>query len=606
MQKRVGRYQLIEEIGKGQYGQVYKGLDLEAQNKVVAVKQVAKNKVNKSDLMRRLFAAEVQVMQTLNMSDHGNQLSLADFIETSNNYYLVVRFCKDGDLESRLKHKEKNNFSETESVFYLKQIMNGFTQLYKHKIMHRDFKQANIFLDGYEVIIGDFGFAKMGQDMATTKLGTPYNMAPEQLLAKGKVPYTSKADLWSIGVCFYQMLYGVLPFEAYTMDELKNEVTYRSGKNLRFRADVQLTDQVKDILTRLLEKDAQKRINWRDFFEHPIFKRPSFPDSLMKDRMEEANFLNTSNIVEAQFNSNREKINMMGNLSDILVLPDPLDLCLDSNNDFSFANNINKTVSKNQDDTMQNMANIQDNKLRYLHERNKQILLFATSKKVRELAKIELFKPKFNILLLSAICLCKEGILLNNVATNSLKLNINQYNTSQFNEWCASEEPKKVIKSFEEDYKTMKTYFEHLQTIVEDKISQGITFDMKVVDELKAQKVDFNNIHSYLDSYLISLYQYHLKMPTNLKGGKEEDQFLRTCGAMAQVLMMEDNFPYRDDDDDSVFDWKCFNDREKGVSHDVIKHRLQCFEVRKAKLDDEGCFIIEAVKKVCTPLNSLK
>lgn len=152
----------------------------------------------------------------------------------------------------------------------------------------------------------------------------------------------------------------------------------------------------------------------------------------------------------------------------------------------------------------------------------------------------------------------------------------------------------------------MKTYFEHLQTIVEDKISQGITFDMKVVDELKAQKVDFNNIHSYLDSYLISLYQYHLKMPTNLKGGKEEDQFLRTCGAMAQVLMMEDNFPYRDDDDDSVFDWKCFNDREKGVSHDVIKHRLQCFEVRKAKLDDEGCFIIEAVKKVCTPLNSLK
>ena len=128
---------------------------------------------------------------------------MLDFIETGNNYYLVVRFCRDGDLESRLKKKKR--FSETESVYFLKQIMNGFSELYKHKIMHRDFKLANIFLDRYDLVIGDFGFAKMGQEMASTKLGTPYNMAPELLLAKGKVPYTNKTDLWSIGICFYQM-----------------------------------------------------------------------------------------------------------------------------------------------------------------------------------------------------------------------------------------------------------------------------------------------------------------------------------------------------------------------------------------------------------------
>jgi serine/threonine protein kinase len=203
MQKRVGRYQMVEEIGKGQYGLVYKAVDLEsteAVKRTVAVKQVAKEKVHKSDLMKRLFVAEVQVMQTLNMKEHDNLLSMLDFIETGNNYYLVVRYCRDGDLETRLKKKKK--FNETEAVYFLKQIMNGFTELYKHKIMHRDFKLANVFLDRWVLVIGDFGFAKMGQEMASTKLGTPYNMAPELLLAKGKVPYTSKTDLWSIGNSF--------------------------------------------------------------------------------------------------------------------------------------------------------------------------------------------------------------------------------------------------------------------------------------------------------------------------------------------------------------------------------------------------------------------
>jgi serine/threonine protein kinase len=134
------------------------------------------------------------------MKEHDNLLSMLDFIETGNNYYLVVRYCRDGDLETRLKKKKK--FNETEAVYFLKQIMNGFTELYKHKIMHRDFKLANVFLDRWVLVIGDFGFAKMGQEMASTKLGTPYNMAPELLLAKGKVPYTSKTDLWSIGNSF--------------------------------------------------------------------------------------------------------------------------------------------------------------------------------------------------------------------------------------------------------------------------------------------------------------------------------------------------------------------------------------------------------------------
>lgn len=77
--------------------------------------------------------------------------------------------------------------------------------------MHRDFKLANVFLHEDKVVIGDFGFAKSGEDVATTKLGSPITMAPELLLGGSRVSYTNKADLWSVGVCFYWLIFGRPP-----------------------------------------------------------------------------------------------------------------------------------------------------------------------------------------------------------------------------------------------------------------------------------------------------------------------------------------------------------------------------------------------------------
>lgn len=112
--------------------------------------------------------------------------------------------------------------------------MNGFRELHSHKIMHRDFKLANIFLNDDNIVIGDFGFAKSGEDMASTKLGSPITMAPELLNATSGLRYTNKADLWSIGVCFYQMIFGKTPFEATDLEDLKNLVKTKSGANLFF------------------------------------------------------------------------------------------------------------------------------------------------------------------------------------------------------------------------------------------------------------------------------------------------------------------------------------------------------------------------------------
>jgi serine/threonine protein kinase len=111
--------------------------------------------------------------------NHPNIMHLFDFMESSNNYYLVMQYCNKGDIEHYLSKQPKNWLPEKEALYFLKQIMNGFQVLRKHQVMHRDFKLANIFLNDETLVIGDFGFARAGQEMARTNLGTPLTKAPE-------------------------------------------------------------------------------------------------------------------------------------------------------------------------------------------------------------------------------------------------------------------------------------------------------------------------------------------------------------------------------------------------------------------------------------------
>ena len=124
--------------------------------------------------------------------------------------------------------KQKKVLLEEEAVDYLLQILNGFKTLVKNKIMHRDFKLANILKHDGNIKIADFGFSKLlndNQGLATTMLGSPLNMAPEVL---NNQEYDSKADIWSIGTCFYELLFGKSPFTATNMVELLKNIQTKS------------------------------------------------------------------------------------------------------------------------------------------------------------------------------------------------------------------------------------------------------------------------------------------------------------------------------------------------------------------------------------------
>ena len=165
---------------------------------------MTKQKINSNPILKSLLNTEVAIMKEIN---HPNVLHLHEYLESKKNYYLVVDYCNQGDFEHYLKHNNngKKFLEEEKAVYFLKQLMNGFQALRAKRILHRDFKLANIFVNEETLVIGDFGFAKRGVDMAQTRLGTPLTLAYEIITADPtkSLTYNSKADLWSIGVVYY-------------------------------------------------------------------------------------------------------------------------------------------------------------------------------------------------------------------------------------------------------------------------------------------------------------------------------------------------------------------------------------------------------------------
>lgn len=122
-----------------------------------------------------------------------------------------MEYCNEGDLDAYIK--KRKYITEDEAINIMCELIHGFQHLYKHKILHRDLKLANILRHEGVTKIADFGFSKIlgEEDLAATMLGSPLNMAPEVLQ---NMEYSNKADIYSLGVCYYWMLYGRPPFNA--------------------------------------------------------------------------------------------------------------------------------------------------------------------------------------------------------------------------------------------------------------------------------------------------------------------------------------------------------------------------------------------------------
>lgn len=137
--------------------------------------------------------------------------------------------------------------------------------------MHRDIKPSNILLHNGIIKLADFGFCKPlkdARDLSQTMLGSPIYMAPQVL--KGEV-YTMKADIWSLGVVLYEMLYGFCPFEEKTIARL---ISLIDESTVVFPSNVKISKKAQDLLKRMLVKDHFKRIGWQQLLSMDLSTQP--------------------------------------------------------------------------------------------------------------------------------------------------------------------------------------------------------------------------------------------------------------------------------------------------------------------------------------------
>ena len=283
-------YLLEKFLAKGSYGAVFKCTEDKDGGLVYAMKIVCKNDLEDKEERERL-QLEIETMQKL---DHINLIKCYDFFEDSEFYYIVQDFCDGGDLDDVLNKAPQNQLKEPVAVNYLKQIANGFKVLHKKCIMHRDVKPANLLLKGDIIKIADFGLLKVSyrsSDLTASLVGTDNYQAAEIIRQrfgpkaerKKNFYYNNKVDLFSIGVVFYQMLYGTTLIDLYWEDyelhvnhyaKLLDIAQNKCGKNLKF-SRARVSHEAKNFLISMTEPDPEERLSWEQFFTHKLFKGDS-------------------------------------------------------------------------------------------------------------------------------------------------------------------------------------------------------------------------------------------------------------------------------------------------------------------------------------------
>lgn len=169
------------------------------------------------------------------LPEHPNVIQYMDGFQQGDYYYLVMNYCRDGDLlEIIQKHKEDDApIPENEILHYITDIANGILFIHKQNIVHRDLKPGNIFMDRGKCIIGDFGIAKLVNSdsiACSTFIGTPSYMAPEMFKEE---KYDSFVDIWAFGCIIIELCTLNLPFSGSNIMLIMKEIEKASIAELK-------------------------------------------------------------------------------------------------------------------------------------------------------------------------------------------------------------------------------------------------------------------------------------------------------------------------------------------------------------------------------------
>jgi serine/threonine protein kinase len=241
----VGKYQILSNLGSGGFGTVFLAKDVWIDKKV-AIKVPHRQSGDEGELLQepRLLAA----------LDHANIVGILTAERVDGVFFIVMEYVKGESLEAVLDREKSLDLPR--ALNYVVQILRGVEHAHEATILHRDLRPANVLISESGMLkVADFGTSRfLEKSHATTVIGSPPYMAPEQF--QGRAVLAS--DIYSVGVIFYQMLTGTLPYFSPNPAQIERMVAQGRCTPPKLR-NTQVPREISDIVMKAIASDLKAR-----------------------------------------------------------------------------------------------------------------------------------------------------------------------------------------------------------------------------------------------------------------------------------------------------------------------------------------------------------
>ena len=459
-------YEIKETIGKGTFSVVKLGINKITKEKV-AIKILKKKKMQKSKDKSRL-EREISILKRLN---HINVIKIYKITEELENYYIVMEYCENGELFNYIVAHQRLSEEETSYFFY--QLINGLDYIHHKNIVHRDLKPENLLLSKDNILkIVDFGLSNyyyLDGKLLSTPCGSPCYASPEMVCGNRYNGF--RIDIWICGIIIFAMICGYLPFE-----DPDNEILFKKIMKCEVDYPDYLSDDVLDIMNKIIVVDPNKRYNIEQIKKHPFYlKGKKEFEKKHKDLIDKVEFI---------YNNNNNDIDDYNNeIEDDVIFNNNIN---NNNNVINIQKSKSSNLLKKEINDLNNNNNENKNDI-YLNKIKKRLQKFKLDKNIIKKENIN------NSVKQKECAIIKNNELIKDVISKKYKIKIKEEKEN-------NNEENNIINS------DISNYNSPLSDDLRMKYSEINNLDKKIFYSNSKNKVNLNLLNQLLNKEKLDKY----------------------------------------------------------------------------------------------------